>query len=138
MQWAGQVSNLCRLAPTILQTASFNHSDTDPHWQSIYSCYPLYPRFQKFSSSQVPGSRFLQFFISPSFISASEDNLLKSEGESRRQDLNPRPAVYKTAALPLSYSGGRYKMIPLVSALCQEGRRLRWQISEYTCGKKSG
>ena len=28
--WAGQVSNLCRLAPTILQTASFNHSDTDP------------------------------------------------------------------------------------------------------------
>lgn len=24
---------------------------------------------------------------------------------SRRQDSNPRPAVYKTAALPLSYAG---------------------------------
>jgi hypothetical protein len=30
--WAGQVSNLRRLAPTILQTASFNHSDTDPEF----------------------------------------------------------------------------------------------------------
>ena len=31
---------------------------------------------------------------------------LDSETErSRRQDSNPRPAVYKTAALPLSYTG---------------------------------
>ena len=32
LQWAGQDSNLCRLAPTILQTASFSHSDTDPNF----------------------------------------------------------------------------------------------------------
>jgi hypothetical protein len=29
--WAEQDSNLCRLAPTILQTASFSHSDIDPY-----------------------------------------------------------------------------------------------------------
>ncbi len=34
--WAEQDSNLRRLAPTILQTASFSHSDIDP-----YSIKPL-------------------------------------------------------------------------------------------------
>gem|GEM_PF-3300690 len=29
----------------------------------------------------------------------------KAKKWSRKQDSNPRPAVYKTAALPLSYSG---------------------------------
>ena len=29
----------------------------------------------------------------------------KGESRSRRRDLNPQPAVYKTAALPLSYVG---------------------------------
>lgn len=35
------------------------------------------------------------------------DRGIEPKNWSRRQDLNPRPAVYKTAALPLSYAGER-------------------------------
>ncbi len=37
--------------------------------------------------------------------SATCASCLGLSSKSRRQDLNPRPAVYKTAALPLSYTG---------------------------------
>lgn len=57
----------------------------------------------------------------------------KSPGEkeqtiwSRRQDSNPRPAVYKTAALPLSYAGKAtrrgYRTVSL-SAKWMMGKRL--------------
>ena len=37
--------------------------------------------------------------------------------QSREQDLNPRPAVYKTAALPLSYPGIDVKLFMTYSYL---------------------
>ena len=47
--WARQDSNLCRLTPTILQTASFSHSDTDP-----------YNAHQKLETGLEPATRCLQ------------------------------------------------------------------------------
>ena len=50
--WAEQDSNLRRLAPTILQTASFSHSDIDPRrW-----CYRM-----RFIDSLPRGSKSLHF-----------------------------------------------------------------------------
>jgi hypothetical protein len=67
--------------PADLQSAAINHSAT---------C--AYRMLREHTSTHRTSTAFAETLA----ISAS-----------RRQDSNPRPAVYKTAALPLSYSGKR-------------------------------
>jgi hypothetical protein len=79
-KWGGEDSNLRRPTPADLQSAPFGRSGTSPH--------TYYTRLRV--RDRACGS------------TGRRDE--KPYGQSWRRDLNPRPADYKSAALPLSYA----------------------------------
>ena len=78
--WRGKDSNLRRHKPADLQSAPFVHSGTSPRCQHGSTDFRKHP------------------------VDSADRPLPPALPWSWRRDLNPRPAVYKTAALPLSYA----------------------------------
>ena len=54
------------------------------------------------------------------------EQIVPADSLSRRWDLNPRLAVYKTATLPLSYPGGPILRDPVLSAISSKSARKYW------------
>ena len=105
--WAGQDSNLRRLTPTGLQPVPFSHSGTDPleqipHLQRVRPCGSDRPVVIVYPS-QARQSRP----ISTPAAQGHDPARSSAARASQRSDSNRQPAVYKTAALPLSYAGTR-------------------------------
>ncbi len=73
------------LRPADLQSAPFNHSGTPP--------------LEPHSAARIPINSTIPCFRAMALQIAAMTNQ-RSVGWSWRRDLNPRPAVYKTAALP--------------------------------------
>src|SRR5439155_12870951 len=107
--WRGEDSNLRRRAPADLQSAPFGRLGTSPLqlWtRGTRSSVGVPPATSGAVAHHPPGSR-------PTIPAAL------AMAWSWRRDLNPRPAAYKAAALPLSYASKRQNFI-----LCIPSRRV--------------
>ena len=94
--WGEQDSNLRRLTPTDLQSAPVGHFGIPPTHKTLSQKNKLIADSE--SERPIPKQRSI-FPIQSRSVNSSYSDM------SQRPDLNRRPAVYKTAALPLSYAG---------------------------------
>ena len=105
-KWGEEDSNLCRRSPADLQSAPFGRSGIPPQQSSASlagaaaRAPPRRTGLRRARRIVTDSRRFLQ----PPRTGEGADDV-RDKNESRRRESNPQPAVYKTAALPLSYVG---------------------------------
>ncbi len=118
--WRGEDSNLRSLMATDLQSVPFDRSGTPPRWthrhaRSLGFLLAPTPRGTTHSADTGPWARgtrgesftlgsITRFVRTTPAKDACHEKVYSRASWSWRWDLNPQPADYKSAALPLSYA----------------------------------